>query len=182
MARAEEDIRLPDAEQRSFFADYMDIFAVDRGAMATLESRAFKVSSVDEFIACAGAGDLDLLKKVVATNNMYDIKKAATVDGWTCLHFAVHNQCVDILRWLIEQGCSLNGNGQDRTLLMDAVQYGHETVVKLLLEKGANVKDTDAEGWTAMGLARRGIIHEDKDKAKRIVGMLKQYNAPMSDL
>lgn len=57
---------------------------------------------------------------------------------------------------LIEHHASVNDKTQsDYTLLMDAVTYASEEMVRLLLEYGANIHARDDIGWTALHYAAR---------------------------
>lgn len=72
----------------------------------------------------------------------------------------------------VSLGFSLKGDGVIRSLLMDACQYGDEEAVKILVEAGAPLDDTDEENWTPLSIASKGLLHNDMPKAKRILQYL----------
>jgi ankyrin repeat protein len=54
----------------------------------------------------------------------------------------------------LEKGADVDTEERERTALHEAVRGGHETVVKLLLEKGANVATKDSiRGRTSLHYA-----------------------------
>ena len=94
-------------------------------------------------------GDLPLVRTLV-------LKNKAQLDhiSWTPLHYACAKGHLDIAQFLIANGAkvdSLNLGGT--TPLMMAVQSGNELLVKLLLDKGANLQLRNAEAITAIDIA-----------------------------
>lgn len=78
------------------------------------------------------------------------------------------NENYSLMKFLLTKGFDLAGNGQDRSILMDACQYGFEEAVMMLVDAGAPLDDTDEENWTPLSLASFGILHTDLDLGKRI--------------
>lgn len=78
----------------------------------------------------------------------------------------------DNFEYLIKLGYNIKGDGENRSILMDACQFGLEEAVHILVEAGAPLDDTDYENWTPLSLASKGILYTDIDKAKRIVDYL----------
>ncbi|EXJ63795.1 hypothetical protein A1O7_00130 [Cladophialophora yegresii CBS 114405] len=67
--------------------------------------------------------------------------------GNTPLQIAALQGYVDIVRFLLENGCEVDTRNIDRdTALIDAVENGHVEVVKLLLVHGANPRLGNAKG------------------------------------
>lgn len=94
-------------------------------------------------------GDLPLVKTLV-------IKHRAQLDhiGWTPLHYAAAKGQLEVAQFLIINGAlidSLNLGGT--TPLMMAVQSGNEYLVKLLLDKGANLQLRNGLGLSAIDIA-----------------------------
>lgn len=94
-------------------------------------------------------GDLPLVKTLV-------LKHRAQLDhiGWTPLHYACSRGQLDVAQFLIANGAmvdSLNLGGT--TPLMMAVQSGNEYLVKLLLDKGANLQLRNGLGLSAIDIA-----------------------------
>ena len=94
-------------------------------------------------------GDLPLVKTLV-------LKNRAQLDhiGWTPLHYAASKGQIEVAQFLISNGAmvdSLNLGGT--TPLMMAVQSGNEYLVKLLLDKGANLQLRNDLGLSAIDIA-----------------------------
>ena len=94
-------------------------------------------------------GDMPLVQTLVS-------KKKALLDhiGWTPLHYACSKGQLEVSQYLIANGAlvdSLNLGGT--TPLMMAVQSGNELLVKLLLDKGANLQLRNGLGLSAIDIA-----------------------------
>jgi len=94
-------------------------------------------------------GDLPTVKTLVLTNK-------AMVDhiGWTPLHYACTRGQLEVAQFLIANGANVNSisiNGS--TSLMMAVQSGNEDLVKVLLDKGADIRLRNTQGYSAIDIA-----------------------------
>lgn len=78
------------------------------------------------------------------------------IDGWTALHAAVVNgQCGSAL-WLLQQGSDINalkGDSWGDSILHYAAEQGHEQMVKMLVEWGADVFHENGHGQVAADVA-----------------------------
>lgn len=94
-------------------------------------------------------GDLPLVKTLV-------LKNKAQLDhiSWTPLHYACSKGHLDIAQFLIANGAKVDSLSLGGTTpLMMAVQSGNELLVKLLLDKGANLQLRNSESITAIDIA-----------------------------
>ena len=94
-------------------------------------------------------GDLPLVKTLVQT-------KKAQIDhvGWTPLHYACSRGHLEIAEYLIANGAIVDSMSPGSTTpLMMAVQSGNEQLIKLLLDKGADLKIRNVNGLTAIDIA-----------------------------
>ena len=94
-------------------------------------------------------GDLPLVKTLV-------LKHRAQLDhiGWTPLHYACSRGQLEVAQFLIANGALVDStNPGGTTPLMMAVQSGNEFLVKLLLDKGANLQLRNGLGLSAIDIA-----------------------------
>jgi uncharacterized protein len=89
------------------------------------------------------------------------IQRGAEVNktGWTPLHYAVSRpepDSVELVRLLLEHHAYIDAESPNRsTPLMLAAMYGHASVVRLLLEEGADASLRNEQGLSAVDFARR---------------------------
>jgi ankyrin repeat protein len=94
-------------------------------------------------------GNLPLAKTLVLQNK-------ALLDhiSWTPLHYACAKGHIDVAQFLIANGATVDSLSLGNTTpLMMAVQSGNEQLVKLLLDKGADLQLRNAQGLTAIDIA-----------------------------
>ncbi|MBU3566810.1 ankyrin repeat domain-containing protein [Polynucleobacter alcilacus] len=94
-------------------------------------------------------GDLPVVKTLV-------LQKKAMVNhiGWTPLHYACTKGNLEVSHFLIANGAIVDGlSPGNTTSLMMAVQSGNEQLVKLLLDKGADIQLRNANGLSAIDIA-----------------------------
>lgn len=89
------------------------------------------------------------------------IQRGAEVNkpGWTPLHYAASNPepgSLDMVRLLLEHHAYIDAGSPNLTTpLMMAAHYGHESVVKLLLEEGADPMLRNEKGLSAIDFSYR---------------------------
>jgi len=94
-------------------------------------------------------GDLPVVKTLV-------LQKKAMVNhiGWTPLQYACTKGNLEVAQFLIANGAMVDGlSPGNTTALMMAVQSGNEQLVKLLLDKGADLKLRNVNGLSAIDIA-----------------------------
>lgn len=94
-------------------------------------------------------GDLPVVKSLV-------LQRKAQIDhiGWTPLHYACARGHLDVAQFLITNGATIDSLSQGNTTpLMMAVQSGNEVLVKLLLDKGADLQLRNSQGLSAIDIA-----------------------------
>ena len=94
-------------------------------------------------------GNLPLVKTLVLQNK-------ALLDhiSWTPLHYACAKGHLEVAQFLIANGATVDSMSLGNTTpLMMAVQSGNEQLVKLLLDKGADLQVRNTQGLTAIDIA-----------------------------
>ena len=94
-------------------------------------------------------GNLPLVQTLV-------LKNKAMVDhiGWTPLHYACAKGHLEVAQFLIANGAIVDSSSLGNTTpLMMAVQSGNEQLVKLLLDKGADIQLRNTNGLSAIDIA-----------------------------
>ena len=94
-------------------------------------------------------GNLPLVQTLV-------LKNKAMVDqiGWTPLHYACAKGHLEVTQFLISNGAIVDSVSLNATTpLMMAVQSGNERLVKLLLDKGADLQLRNSQGLSAIDIA-----------------------------
>lgn len=119
-----------------------------------------------KFQQAALDGDLEKIKSLL--ENSIDIN-ALDENGFSALHFAVQENHIQVVKYLLEKGASVDSSSLEDpgefsgwTPLHLACLFGYLEIVKLLLENGADVNFTtaqgeieggEAKGWTALHCA-----------------------------
>jgi ankyrin repeat protein len=94
-------------------------------------------------------GDLPLVKSLV-------LDKKAHVDhiGWTPLHYACTKGNLEVAKFLVANGASVDSTAQNGTTpLMMAVQSGNESLIRFLLDSGADLQLRNGQGYSAIDIA-----------------------------
>ena len=98
-------------------------------------------------------GNLPVVKTLIKQRN-------ARIDhiGWTPLHYASAKGQLEVAQYLISNGAIIDSLSPGNTTpLMMSVQSGNEELIKLLLDKGADLRMKNSQGFTAIDIA---VIYE----------------------
>jgi ankyrin repeat protein len=98
----------------------------------------------------------------------------ASVNMWTCLHYAAENGYINVLRFLVEAGADVNVSAFGQTPLHLAAEKGFPGIAWHLIDAGANIDVIDANGDTPMLCAH--LDYQDWD----IIRLLLKHNADLS--
>jgi ankyrin repeat protein len=108
-------------------------------------------------------GDAALMRLLMANG-----AKAADTPDLARTSAAGH--CFECLKLALDQGASANGATRNgRSALQDAAGFGHIDMVRLLVEKGADIQAADSRGYTAL---MRAVLSYEPGSAKVVEYLL----------
>lgn len=111
---------------------------------------------------------------VVAVNRLIDRGAEINRPGWTALHYAAASGSLPIVRTLLGHAAYIDAESPNKTTpLMMAARAGHDKVVALLLEEGADVLLKNELGLDAVDFAK-------SQERTAIVRLLERWQARAS--
>ena len=104
----------------------------------------------------------DITKKKALLESGMDINETTLASDPTLFHAAAENQ-LDMVSFLLENGAEVDGytNYLHLTSLMMSASFGHEKMIHLLIENGANVNARDIYGNTPLDKALEPTLAND---------------------
>ena len=129
-----------------------------------------------ELFRAAHGGDLEYAKDLIAQGAD---PNGCDSFGMSALAMACQNNYTDIINYLLELGADVNAHSKgkpiDRTALMAACSNdGHPAIVRLLVERGAEVNTKGERGFTALHWA---AMHGDVESVKYLLSKGANPNA-----
>ncbi|KAJ1961582.1 hypothetical protein IWQ62_003814 [Dispira parvispora] len=87
-----------------------------------------------------------------STTPTLHVDSAIPSTGMTALHHAAKRGQLGVVQWLVDhaKGTVDFPDRENETALLKAAYHGQLSIVKFLLQRGANVQHTDKDGWTAL--------------------------------
>jgi ankyrin repeat protein len=121
-------------------------------------------------MAAASGCQLDEVQKELQRDHEQINVKDADMAGATALDFAVKHDCVDVTKYLLEDGADVNARKTDGlTALHLAARNGNMEIIKLLLAGKADIHAVAKDGGTPVDSAlKRG--HPDAAEFLRSAG------------
>ncbi len=105
----------------------------------------------------ARAGKADSVRRQLQQGRSRDLLNTMGNNGFYPIHEAASSGHVDVIHELLDFDCDIDvrtgGFDEERTPLMLAAKKGHSTVVRCLLDAGAEINALDEEKHTALSLA-----------------------------
>ena len=122
--------------------------------------------------------DIEIIKDLIEKGVDINLQDA---DGWTALFAACNDGNAQLTDILLNADADPNistneGTWEGISPLMRASQTGNHEIVKLLIQKGADVNKKDQDGWTALHWA----CDEQRDGHDQVVDLLLQANADVN--
>ncbi len=127
------------------------VAATEEGHLAIVKALAEAGANVNPALVAAGRGK----NKAVLDYLLSRSPKKESIAGALDVAAGEGNR-IDFVHDLLDRGVDVNSQWGG-TPLMSAAYYGHLDILKLLLERGADVKAVNSEGETALHYAARGL-------------------------
>ena len=100
-------------------------------------------------------GHYNIVRLLVEKGAVVIIRCVRCGDRWAPLHFAAGDNRVEITKFLLERGATVDiTNGSNQTLLHIAVEKGNSETARILVSSGADYEMKDRSGITPLDLAR----------------------------
>jgi adenosylhomocysteine nucleosidase len=138
------------------------LHALYRGQAEIAERIAAALPELDVFEAAA-LGRVDRLHELLASDA--SLARARSADGFTALHYPAffgRGAAADAATALLAAGADVNGRSANDFAVLpihSAVAGGHDAVVAVLVDAGADVNATQRHGWTPLhGAAQNGSL------------------------
>ena len=99
--------------------------------------------------------------------------------GWTPLHYACTNGHHDIALFLLDKGAVVDAPSPNETTpLMMAIRAGNIQLVRLLLDRGADIRIRNQQGYSAIDVAE--LFNQEEIQKGLRARWQKLYNEPYS--
>ena len=146
----------PSKEQISLFVNHArlgEFAAVKQGLDQGLPVNAFDQLGQTALLAAISHDSLEEVQLLLAHGADPNLADGA---GWTSLHYAAwFGSSPVVLKELLDHGSSIDArNGRDITALYFASVTGHQSQVKLLLDRGADRTLASKAGYTPLRAAK----------------------------
>ncbi|MGL9731868.1 MAG: ankyrin repeat domain-containing protein [Wolbachia sp.] len=95
-------------------------------------------------------------------------------DDLTPTHLAIFADTLEFIELLANHGAIIDEreNTEGHIPLHFAALYGNKSIIRALVNKGQNIKDTDNNGWTALFLAIRQCTEAENDSRIEVIKYL----------
>src|SRR5437870_2758650 len=125
-----------------------------------IASTCFRPSD-NPLTSAARSGDVRAIRTLVAQGA--DPNAPDGVNGWPPLEHAIHKAQMGTMVALIDAGADPNpANPRGMPPLMRAAGYGYTDMVNVLLMRGADPRQRDRDGATALDFAITGVSDIDR--------------------
>lgn len=97
--------------------------------------------------------------------------------GWTALHYACTNGHLDIALFLLDKGAAVDAPSPNETTpIMMAIRAGNIQLVRLLLDRGADIRIRNQQGYSAIDVAE--LFNQEEIQKGLRARWQKLYNEP----
>ncbi|XP_060518336.1 E3 ubiquitin-protein ligase MIB2 isoform X2 [Cylas formicarius] len=106
----------------------------------------------DQFVRAAAQGHLEVMQRLLRTTPHYCVDGRS--GGKTALQVATHQGHMEIVKFLLQSGASVNASDNDGDTSLHYAAFGNQAeVLDLLIKAGANLNASNRSGCTALHVA-----------------------------
>lgn len=116
--------------------------------VASMSGSLKKMSAVKAVFDAIKQGELSGIKKFLAKNN--DINGHYSSKKYTLMHYAIKYDRLDVIKFLVANGASIESRYGDQTCLMYALKYKQANIIRYLIAKGVKLNARNARKQTAI--------------------------------
>ncbi|XP_078002163.1 protein phosphatase 1 regulatory subunit 12C isoform X2 [Phascolarctos cinereus] len=124
------------------------------GGGGRARARTVRFERAAEFLAACAGGDLEEARAMVRGGPGPGLLDSTNADGISALHQACIDENLEVVRFLVEEGASVNqADNEGWTPLHVAASCGYLDIAQYLLSHGANIAAVNSDGDLPLDLA-----------------------------
>ncbi|XP_072463704.1 protein phosphatase 1 regulatory subunit 12C isoform X4 [Notamacropus eugenii] len=124
------------------------------GGGGRARARTVRFERAAEFLAACAGGDLEEARAMVRGGPGPGLLDSTNADGISALHQACIDENLEVVRFLVEEGASVNqADNEGWTPLHVAASCGYLDIAQYLLSHGANIAAVNSDGNLPLDLA-----------------------------
>ncbi|MFK8102437.1 MAG: ankyrin repeat domain-containing protein [Saprospiraceae bacterium] len=124
------------------------IVAAQVDEVAKMSGSLRKMSAVNTVFNAIKTGTFPTISEFLAKGN--DVNGHYSSKKYTLLHYAIKYDRLDVVKFLVAQGASIESRYSDQTCLMYAIKYQQANIIRYLIAKGVRINAKNQRKQTAI--------------------------------